>query len=148
MQVPSDVRFAMFGRESSVLSVSHFESTEVSFESVGVMIDVRIPQVTKHVFMCVDNQAARAFEITEDTPVFRCESDLPTVPLFPVCELIDPAVTGRVIFPRKSGCVKKLGVPFSRSPADFDRPGSSDGVDGCRRSRRTQRSSVWLPFVL
>ena len=95
MQVPSDVSFAMIGAKTSVLSVSHFKMTEVSFESVSVMIDVRIAQVAEHVFMCVDNQAARAFEITEDTPVFRCESDFPTVTLFPIGELIDPAVTGR-----------------------------------------------------
>ena len=41
----------------------------------------------------------------------------------------------RLIFPRKSGRVKKRGLPFSRSPGGFGPPNSSDGVDGCRRPR-------------
>ena len=40
-----------------------------------------------------------------------------------------------VIFPRKSGRVKKPWLPFSRNSVGFGRRGSSDGVDGCRRFR-------------
>ena len=92
MQVPTDICATMIGAESAVLSISHLEPTEVSFEAVGVTDDVRIVQVVKHMGERMDNQTAGAFEIAEYVTTFGLEIDFPAVLLFPVDELIDPPV--------------------------------------------------------
>ena len=82
----------MIGTESAVLTISHLEPTEVSFETVGVTDDLLIVQVVKHMGKRMDDQAAGAFEIAEYVTTFGREIDCPAVLLFPVDELIDPPI--------------------------------------------------------
>ena len=77
-----------------MLSVSHLEPTEVSFESVGVTDDVGIVEEVKHMGKRMNDQTASPFEIAEDTPTLRGEIDLFAILYLPVDKLIDPLVAG------------------------------------------------------
>jgi len=53
-------------RQTSMLSVLLFQSSEVSFESVGRFSNYRIIKITEHVRQGRQKHAAGSFEIAED----------------------------------------------------------------------------------
>lgn len=77
-----------------MLPVAHFQSAEISFQSVGGVRDAGMFEEVKHLGQGVDQQAACALEIAEHPAVTGCQGDFPALALFPSNELIDPAVAG------------------------------------------------------
>ena len=83
----------MIPTETPVLSVSHLETAEVSFEPVGVTDEVGVVvDEVEHMGQRMDNQAAGAFEIAEHTAALGSEIDLPAVLYLPRDESIDPQI--------------------------------------------------------
>lgn len=82
----------MFGCETAMLPVAHFETAEIALESIGVVDKVGIVQEVEHMRHCMHYEAAGAFEIAEDFAFFGREIDLPPVAILPIVELSDPTV--------------------------------------------------------
>ena len=71
MQIPSKVSLAMTLRQTSVLSVPVFQSSEVSFERIGRFGNERGVKITEHVRQGRQKHAAGSLEIAEDPALLR-----------------------------------------------------------------------------
>ena len=81
--------------ESSVLSVAHFEPTEIAFQPVGGTRDGRVFEVMEHVGQSMNQETAGAFEVAEDVSLLWRQRDFPAVALLPSDEVVEPVIAVR-----------------------------------------------------
>ena len=121
MQIPSKVRLAMTLRQPSVLSVPLFQSSEVSFESIGRFGNERLVEITEHVRQGRPEHTTGSLEIAEDPALLRGTGKLATVAAFPTVELRKKAIAiGRCMerhdLEKEASEVSRVGT-FGMPPA-------------------------------